>query len=170
MTLLSMNKKGEDIDELLKEFENLPRSPEGRIDYHQSNKALVMNCFVKYKDKVLILKRSNEVLNYKEQWNSIGGFIDEAKPIEKKVLEELKEEIGIEKDKILDIKVKDSWELFDPEINKTWIIFPVLVELKENPEIKLDWEHTEYKWIKPEEIMNYDIIYRLEDNLKRVLG
>jgi len=165
-----MQKSGDDIDELLKEFENLPKTSEGRIDYHQSNRALVMNCFVKYKDKILILKRSNQVLNYKRQWNAIGGFIDEDKSIEEKVLEELKEEVCINKDNISEIKVKDSWELHDPEVNKTWIIFPVLVELKEKPEIKLDWEHTEYKWIKPEEISSYDIIYKLEENLKRVLG
>ena len=160
----------EEVDELLREFSALPKFSDGRIDYHSSSRALVLNCFVKFGDEILILKRSDEVLNYKSQWNSIGGFMDEDKPVHEKVFDELKEEIGVDKNVISKITVRDPWRLLDPSINKTWIIFPVLVELREKPEIKLDWEHTDYKWIKPDDITDYDIIYKLEDTMRRALG
>jgi len=46
----------------------------------------------------------------------------------------------------------------------------VLVTLKEKPEIKLNWEHTEYKWIKAAEINNFDIDVELDKTLERALG
>ena len=47
---------------------------------------------------------------------------------------------------------------------------PVLVELKDKSEIKLDWEHTEFKWIKPEEMKNYDTVTSLDKSLKKVIS
>jgi len=90
-------------------------------------------------------------------------------PIKEKILEELREEINVDEDNIRFIEVKDSYKLKDSKINKTWIVHPVLVELKEKPEIKLDWEHTEFRWIKPEELNNYDFVTDLDKTLKKVL-
>ena len=153
---------------VLKEFQNLPRFPDGRINYSTSNKAPVINCFVKYKDKILILKRSNKVRAYKGKWNSVGGYIDEDKPVKIKALEELSEELKINKEIIKRVKVGKSYELTDEAIKKTWIIFPILVELKEVPKIILDFEHTDFKWIKPEELINYDVVSGLNEILKKV--
>ena len=55
-------------------------------------------------------------------------------------------------------------------INKKWIVTPVLVELKDKPEIKLDWEHTEFEWIKPEEMKNYDTVVSLDKSLEKVIS
>ncbi len=57
----------------------------------------------------------------------------------------------------------------DDEIKKTWIITPVLAEFKNELEIKLDWEHTEYRWIKPSELENFDIVPSLKESLKRMV-
>ena len=161
-----MNQK---IENILKQFENLPRFEDGRIDYTNSNKAPVITCFVMYDKKLLLLKRSDKVNAYKGKWNAIAGFIDEIVPLEKKIYEELEEELGIDKKHVSEIKVKEHFELYDEKINKTWIIFPVLALLKKEPEIKIDWEHTDYRWINPEEIKNYDVVPGLDENLKRAL-
>ena len=52
---------------------------------------------------------------------------------------------------------------------KTWIVHPILVELKSLPQLKLDWEHTEHRWIKPEDINKFDIVPQIDKSLKRVL-
>ncbi len=46
---------------------------------------------------------------------------------------------------------------------------PVLVELKNKIEIKLDWEHTEYRWIGVKELKDYDFVTDLDETLMRVL-
>ena len=61
------------------------------------------------------------------------------------------------------------YEFFDTDEQKTWLVHPVLVELKQRPKIKLDWEHTEFKWISPDKLMTYDTVPKLDESLKRVL-
>ena len=158
------------IFETIKEFsKRLPKFSDGRINYSKSKIAPVINVFVKFKDKVLILKRSNKVRVYQNKWNAVAGYLDELKPIQEKVLEEIKEELGVNKNNIFTIYFGQPYEFTDNKINKTWIVYPVLVEFQKEPEIKLDWEHTEYKWIKPEELKNFDIVPKLEESLKRIL-
>ncbi|RJQ15828.1 NUDIX domain-containing protein [Candidatus Woesearchaeota archaeon] len=157
-----------DFKELLKQFDHLPKFPDGRINYSNADTAVVLNCFVKFGDEILLLKRSDKVNAYKGKWNSIGGYLDEPVSLRKKVLEELREELGI----ITNIKSLSTAEphtLVDKAINKTWIIFPVLVELSKKPEITLDWEHTDFVWIKPEQINDYDVVPDVPFLLKRVL-
>ena len=88
------------INNILREFKNLPRFKDGRVDYTTSNKAPVLIIFIKYKDRILLLKRSGKVSSYKNMWSTVAGFIDEQKPLKQKILEELKEETGILKESI----------------------------------------------------------------------
>lgn len=158
-----------DIRPLLEQFSSLPRFPDGRIDYTASDKALVLTCFVMHGDKILLLKRSDRVGSYRGKWNSVAGFVDELVPIENKILEELREELGILPDNIGDIRIGKIYEFLDEDLNKTWIIIPCLARLKREPEIKLDWEHTDFKWIDPDRIGDYDIVANLEESLRLAL-
>lgn len=158
------------IFQTIKEFaKKLPKFPDGRIDYSNSDIAPVITVFIKYKNKILLFKRSNKVRVYQNKWNTVAGYLDELKPIRDKALEEIKEELGIGKNNVSKIYFDESYKFTDNEVSKTWIVNPVLVKLKNKPEIKLDWEHTEYKWIEPEKIKFFDIVPKLEESLKRVL-
>ncbi len=141
------------IEELSKK---LPKLPDGRIDYSHSVFAPVVIIFVKYQDKILLLKRSAKVSTYPQKWSVVAGYLDEPKPIRQKVLEELKEELGLGKDVISKIHLGQSHKVRDDSINRLWLRFPVLVELKKKPKIVFDWEHTQFKWIKPEELKDFD--------------
>jgi len=147
----------------------LPHFPDGRINYSSSRTAPVINVVVKHKDKILLLKRSDKVNSYKGKWNTIGGYLDELKPVKEKVFEELREELGI-KCANENIYFGEIYEFHDTEIGKTWIICPVLVEFPRKPRIRLDWEHTDYSWVKPEEISHYDTVPKLGDVLDRVIN
>jgi ADP-ribose pyrophosphatase YjhB (NUDIX family) len=163
-----MNDK--EIYNIIKGFdEKLPKFSDGRIDYHSSKEAPVISVFIKHENKILLLKRSGKVSNYRGLWNALGGFLDELKPIKEKVLEEVKEETGIEEEEVREIKFGERKVVKDLKINKTWILFPVVVELKNKPEIKLDWESSDYKWISFEEIDNYDTVYKLKENFEDLI-
>lgn len=66
---------------------------------------------------------------------------------------------------------------FDKILNTQWKVHPFLFALSANSageedeileKLKIDWEHTVYKWIKPEEIKNYQTVPNLEKAWRRV--
>ncbi len=154
---------------LNKFFQDLPKFSDGRIDYSNSNEAPVLTCFVKYGNKLLLLKRSDKVRVYQGLWNSVAGYLDEKRSLKEKVLEELYEELKINTHLIRKMKIGKAYELIDQKAQKTWIIFPVLVELKQKPKIKLDWEHTSYKWIKIDDLKKFKVVPGLDKTLAQVL-
>lgn len=156
--------------ETIRKFSSkLPKFSDGRIDYSNSDAAPVVTVFIKYNGRILLLKRSDKVRTYRGRWNTVAGYLDELKSVREKVLEEMREEVGVKENNILSIYYGEPYKFTDSKINKTWIVHPVLVELRGEPDLMLDWEHTEYKWIRPEEIKQFDIIPRLEKSLKRIL-
>jgi isopentenyldiphosphate isomerase len=160
----------EKILERIKEYnKKLPKFPDGRIDYTNFDTPLVLTVFIKYKNRILIFKRSNKVGTYQGKWNTVTGYLDEPKPLIQKIMEEMQEELGIKKDNILSYSLGEPFKFTDPKAKKTWIIHPAKIELKNKPYIKLDWEHTEYKWIKPEELKKFDTVPRLDLSLKKGL-
>lgn len=164
------NQEKEILKTVEKLAKKLPKFPDGRINYSNSDTALVLTIFIKYKEEILILKRSNKVSTYQGRWNTVAGYIDEIKPIHDKIFEEINEEIGVKKDNILSQRIGKSYTFKDMKVNKTWIVCPVLVELKNKPNIKLDWEHTEYKWIKPDELKKFNIVPKIEESLRRAIN
>jgi len=154
------------MDDFLKLVEGLsktlPKFPDGRIDYTNSAEAAALNIFVEASGEFLLLKRSEKVGNYGGKWASVAGYMDEVRPIEEKVLEELREEIGVEKELIKNIAIGNVFFKKDLKLEKIWIICPIVVKLKSKPEINLDWEHTEFKWVRKEEILSFDLMPGVE--------
>ena len=158
------------IKEILKEFDNLPRFDDGRINYKGHKKSVGIFCCVKYRDEILLLKRSDKVATYKNKWSCVTGYYDEPVPVIDKIMEELSEEIVLDENDILKIREYDSWIFRDPPNKTISIQFPVLVELITKPEVKLNWEHTDYKWVKKEEVNSYDTVLNVKSNLDIILA
>lgn len=165
-----MEKNDYFIIDKFKEFEKLlPKFSDGRLDYRKSDSCLVLTIFIFYNNKILLLKRSNKVGTYKNKWNTITGYIDEKKPLYSKIKDEIKEELGVDIENISSYKIFNHFEFEDKEINKKWIVIPAKIKLNKLPRIKLDWEHTEFRWIYPDELTNYDIVPKLDLSLKFIL-
>ena len=147
----------------------LPKFPDGRINYHQADTALVLTVFVQYNNKILLLKRSDKVSTYKGKWNTVTGYLDEPRPLLEKIYVELREELGVTEDIIDSYHIGESFSFTDPTVQKTWIVHPALVTLKRLPKITLDWEHTEYVWIDPKDMTQYDTVPNLSLSLTRGL-
>ena len=159
------------ISEIVRGFsEKLPRFPDGRINYTKSNTAPVIIIFVKVGEEFLLLRRSKKVLAYQGKWSGRAGFLDDQKPIRDKVLEELVDELGIDEKKLKElitkIKISEYYEFRDEQTNRIWIKNPVLVELKEKPEVRINWEHDAFCWIRKNELSKFDIVVDLEHALE----
>jgi hypothetical protein len=66
--------------------------------------------------------------------------------------------LGIGKNLIVSIRIGKPYEVTDFDTNKTWIVNPAIVELKRIPDIRLNFEHTEFKWIKREELSYFNTV------------
>lgn len=148
----------------------LPHFPDGRIDYTNASYAPVVTVFIRFEGEVLIVRRSNRVGNYRGKWNAISGYIDKTEPLERKALAEVKEETGITGVIIRNVIIGRPYELEDAAIKKTWLVCPFIVELNSRPKIKLDFESTRYKWIKPEELGRFDTVKCLDKSYRACLG
>jgi translation initiation factor 2B subunit (eIF-2B alpha/beta/delta family) len=58
----------------------------------------------------------------------------------------------------------------DEGLATEWTIYPFAFVLKDGAkDIHIDWEHTEYRFIKPDELRDYDTVPRLQQSLSRIL-
>lgn len=127
--------------------EKVFRPRPGQVDFTNVRWAPVVNCVVKYKQKILLVERSASLRLYPGYWNGISGFLDDQKSLEEKVYEELREELGITKKHILSIRPGQVFDQDESKYKKTWIVHPVLVTV-DTDEVKLDWEAKNYVWLK----------------------
>jgi 8-oxo-dGTP pyrophosphatase MutT (NUDIX family) len=126
----------------------------------------VVTAFLAYRDKILILKRSQRVSTYKGKWGAVSGHLEEGESPVERAFEEIKEETGIEDAKFL--REGGSFKVIDPELKRDWVVYPLLFKVSKD-KVKMDWEHSDFKWISPREIKNYETVPMLEEGLKRVL-
>jgi ADP-ribose pyrophosphatase YjhB (NUDIX family) len=89
--------------------------------------------------------------------NGVSGFLDDDKSLADKVYEELKEELGLDKDKVVFIKYGQVFDQDEEKYKKTWIVHPVLVEVSTD-KIKTDWESQGYAWFTPKEARKKDLL------------
>ena len=125
----------------------------------------IVTSFIKDDERLLILKRSNKVKTMKGLWAGVSGIIENDEEPLKRAKIEIFEEAGITEEKIKLIKAVEEMKVNSPQYeNHEWEIFPFLFETK-NPEIKLNWENSEFKWINVNELENYETV----PNLQKVL-
>jgi len=127
---------------------------------------LVCTCFLRYDNKILILKRSDKVGTYQGKWAGVSGYIESWETAEVTALKEIREETGLGKGDISYVRTGEPVSVVDGD--NCFIVHPFLFDSK-TPEIKLDWEHVDYKWIEPIKIQDFDTVPLLEDALKSVL-
>ena len=129
----------------------------------------IITCFLKNEDKILILKRSERVKSMKGLWAGISGIIEKNElPLERAKIE-IFEELGISDNEIKLIKESQEMRIMSPQYeNHEWEVYPFLFSV-ENPKIKLNWENSDYKWIKADEITDYDTVPSLEKVLFNLL-
>jgi isopentenyldiphosphate isomerase len=139
----------------------------GQLDYTNARWAPVINCVVKYKNKLLVVQRSKELNFYPGYWNGVSGFLDDKRSLRQKVYDELREELGILKAKIKKIQIGEIFDQEEPKYKKTWIVHPVLVEVKTD-KIKPDWEAKNYKWLTLKEMKKLKLLPGFDEVLKRL--
>ena len=132
-------------------------------------KTSIVTSFLNHNDKILILKRSQQVRTMKGLWSGVSGIIENNEnPIDRAKIE-IFEEVGIKEKEIKLVKKLEKMKIQSQQYkNHEWEIFPFLFETK-NGNITLNWENSEFKWILPKELKNYQTVPSLEKILLNLL-
>ncbi|MDD5221349.1 MAG: NUDIX domain-containing protein [Candidatus Pacebacteria bacterium] len=141
----------------------------GQIDFTDARWAPVINCVLQHKNKILIVQRNKELNFYPNYWNGISGFLDDKRSLKEKVIDEIKEELGLSKNKIDRIILGEIFDQEEIKYQKTWIVHPVLVKIKTD-KIKLDWEAQSYRWLTIKEAKKLKLLPGFDKVLERVTG
>jgi 8-oxo-dGTP diphosphatase len=127
----------------------------------------VVTCFLESEGEILILRRSGEVGSYRGSWAGVSGYIEST--ADEQALTEIEEETGLERDDVEMIKKGEPLAVEDEGLETRWLVHPYLFRIKDRDKIRIDWEHKEARWIKPEDIGNYQTVPKLKEALSRVL-
>lgn len=128
----------------------------------------VVTCFLEHEKMILLLRRSGRVGTYKRAWAGVSGYV-ESDPLDQ-AYAEIREETGLFKSTVKLITAGKPVEIVDKQLHRKWIVHPFLFHVTEPGRIKTDWEHTEFKWIKPGELSKYKTVPGLDRALGSVLS
>jgi 8-oxo-dGTP pyrophosphatase MutT (NUDIX family) len=129
----------------------------------------IVTSFLRNDEEFLILKRSSKVKSMKGLWAGISGLIENNEEPLKRAEIEIFEEVGIKKQNLKLIKSGESMKIKSVQYdNHEWEIFPFLFDV-ENPKINLNWENSDYKWIKIEDLQKFDTVPSLDQVLINLL-
>ena len=126
----------------------------------------VVTCFLESKGEILILRRSEQVGSYQGKWAGVSGYIETT--ANEQALVEIAEETGLSQEDLKLIKRGEPLSIEDERLGVKWVVHPYLFQIKDRDKIKIDWEHKEARWIKPEAIGNYQTVPKLKETLARV--
>ena len=126
-----------------------------------------MTCFLQHEQRILLLRRSSKVGSYQGKWAGVSGYLEEGEDPPQRAKIEIEEEVGLSSAQASLVRSGESLRAFDEQKGTVWIIHPFLFEVRK-AEIRLDWEHTESKWIAPDELSSYETVPKLKEAFERV--
>ena len=113
--------------------------------------------------RVLILRRDAASDYGKESWCLPGGKVDYQDTVEKTAAKELREETTLECTKMEFLFYQDSLPVRPGGMHCINLYFRCEV----SGEIELNEESSEYAWIGPDDLDDYDIVFRNDEALLR---
>ena len=114
-------------------------------------------------DYILLLKRNALRRTSPNKWQTPSGFMNEGESAEEAVLREVKEETALEgtiKKSGSAFEVVDEWA--------RWIIIPFLISVKSYKVVIDTREHSEFRWVKVNEVSSFECVKGIDEDLKAV--
>ena len=132
------------------------------------HKTKIVTSFLKNSENILLLKRSEKVKSMKSLWAGISGIIEGGEEPFNRAKIEIFEEVGKKESEIMLIKQGEKLVIESPQYtNHQWEVYPFLFSC-ESREIKLNWENSDSRWIKIDELNNFQTVPSLDKVLTRL--
>lgn len=127
----------------------------------------VVTCFVTRSRRVLVLRRSEKVSSYRGKWAGVSGFIESEPPLRRAFIE-LEEELGLTSEMVALERQGRPLAVDDDALNRFYLVHPFRFALLFEAPIRLDWEHTEFRWVEPLEIARLSCVPSLAEAWREV--
>ncbi|MFA4907130.1 MAG: NUDIX domain-containing protein [archaeon] len=125
------------------------------------NELKVVAVIVEFRGKFLFAKRANYMPRHPGLWGVISGVIEKNETPEKAALRELFEETKLKGE------IEKVGKEFVVEDSNRYFVAPILVKVESRKAI-LNSEHSEMKWIYPNEIWDFQTVPMLEKDFESV--
>ena len=132
------------------------------------DKRHVVTVFLEQEGKILLLRRSDRVASYRGKWAGVSGSVDGGSPLMQAMTEVL-EETGLKSSDVKFVKAGREFEVRDSGRTTTWVVHPFLFEALTLEHFRLDWEHSDHKWIRPLDLELFETVPSLKESLDRVI-
>lgn len=114
------------------------------------------------RDRLLLLKRSENVRTYPGAWAAVSGYQETVDPL-LQAERELRQETGLDTAEIELVRKGTPLAVDDPEKDNYWRVHPFRFRHPEaQPAVALNEEHVQYEWIGPERLADYETVPELE--------
>ncbi len=127
----------------------------------------VVTCFLMRTDtpepRILIVRRSSRVGSYHGHWAGISGFVEEGVTPDEQAYTEIREETGLQGEQVKMLRRGAVVEYVDTELRRHFYVHPFLFRVLDPGAIHTDWEATGMRWIRPEELTNYETVPKLPE-------
>ena len=131
----------------------------------------VVTCVLVHHEKILVLKRSSSVRTYKGMWGGVAGYIEPGEKPLQTAMKEIQEEVGLRPDDVQLLVTGDVLTFTDTSEGERydWVVHPFLFRLKHERPVRIDWEHSEYRWVDPQELSNLPTVPHFPDTVTALL-
>jgi 8-oxo-dGTP diphosphatase len=109
--------------------------------------------------QILLLRRSPRVGSFQGRWAAVSEFLESIPPFQQ-AIKEIGEETGIPP-RALRLRSSRGRPVYARDGSRVFAVHPFLFRVR-NPEVRLDWEHTESRWVDPSELREYETVPKLE--------
>ena len=117
--------------------------------------------FIKFQDKILILRESNKYADGSNtnKYDVVGGRVTPGENFMESLVREIDEETGL----TVDVRRPFYVGEWRPKVRgEQWQIIGTFFECKASTDkVKLSKDHDDFKWIKPQEYNQYNLIENL---------
>ena len=123
-----------------------------------------VTCVIRCRSRILLLKRSPIVSTNPNRWSAVTGRLEENQSLEALAYQEILEETGLNRRQVRLVRRGTAYRL-RIGLGIESLVQPFLFE-SATRRIKLNWEHTESKWIKLTDLRTFRLIPRFDLSLK----
>jgi 8-oxo-dGTP pyrophosphatase MutT (NUDIX family) len=119
-------------------------------------------------DTVLLVRRSERVRTYRGAWAGVSGYLEPGVTPLDQAFTEVHEETGLERADVTLLQTGELLAFYDAQIGQSWVVHPFLFAISSPDRIRTDWEATDHRWVRPDEVAAYPTVPMLVEALARV--
>lgn len=127
----------------------------------------VVSALLRHNERFLILERSQQVGSFQGYWSCVSGYLENGEEPKETAIREVEEEVGIVKDR-LTLAGQVGPNVFEKEkvdFEAYWFLFD-----SSQSQVRIDWEHDQFEWVRREELENYKLVPWFSDLIGRLTG